>query len=298
MISPPPLKKGDKIALAAPARKVSPQELKFGVSLLKQKGFEVVPDENLFMAYDQFAGDDLHRTWYLQQLLDDPTIKAILFARGGYGSVRIVDRLDFSRFIEHPKWLAGYSDITVFLNHVNRLYGIETLHAPMPFGFDKNTSKSLQSLFGALAGKPEPISWPTQSLSRKGIAKGTLVGGNLSVLYSLLGSRSFPETSGSILFIEDLDEYLYHIDRMMVALKRAGKLKNLAGLVVGGMNDMNDNTVPFGKTAEEIIWEAVGEFDFPVAFQCPVGHIADNRTLVMGRKVKLEVGDLEIWLRQ
>jgi muramoyltetrapeptide carboxypeptidase len=168
----------------------------------------------------------------------------------------------------------------------------------MPFGFDKNTSKSLQSLFDAMKGKPESISWPTQSLSRKGIAKGTLVGGNLSVLYSLLGSRSFPETSGNVLFIEDLDEYLYHIDRMMVALKRAGKLENLAGLVVGGMNDMNDNTVPFGKTAEEIIWDAVKEFDFPVAFNCPVGHIADNRTLIMGRKAELEVEDFEACLRQ
>jgi len=298
MISPPPLKKGDKIALAAPARKVSQQELAFGISVLKQNGFEVVFDENLFLAYNQFAGDDVHRTTYLQQLLDDPTIKAIFFARGGYGSVRIIDRLDFSKFIQRPKWLVGYSDITVFHGHVNCLYAIETIHGPMPLGFDVNTTESLRSLFAALSGKPDQITWPMQSISRKGKAKARLVGGNLSVLYSLLGSRSFPEMDGVILFLEDLDEYLYHIDRMMMGLKRAGKLGKLAGLVIGGMNGMNDNTVPFGKTAEEIIWDVVKEFDFPVAFNCPVGHIADNRTLVMGREAELVVEPKAVHLKQ
>jgi len=298
MISPPPLKKGDKIALAAPARKVSQQELAFGISVLKQKGFEVVFDENLFLAYNQFAGDDEHRTRTLQQLLDDPTIKAILFSRGGYGSVRIIDRLDFSKFVQHPKWLVGYSDITVFHGHVNSLYGIETIHGPMPLGFDVNTTESLKSLFSALSGKPDQITWPMQSISRKGKAKAKLVGGNLSVLYSLLGSRSFPEMDGVILFLEDLDEYLYHIDRMMMGLKRAGKLGKLAGLVIGGMNGMNDNTIPFGKTAEEIIAEAVEEFDFPVAYGCPVGHKPDNHALVMGREAKLVVGPDVVHLKQ
>jgi len=298
MISSPPLKKGDKIALAAPARKVSQQELAFGISVLKQNGFEVVFDEGLFHAYNQFAGDDAHRTRTLQQLLDDPTIKAILFARGGYGSVRIIDRLDFSKFVQHPKWLVGYSDITVFHGHVNSLYGIETIHGPMPLGFDVNTTESLQSLFSALSGKPDQIIWPMQSNSRKGKAKARLVGGNLSVLYSLLGSRSFPEMDGVILFLEDLDEYLYHIDRMMMGLKRAGKLGKLAGLVIGGMNGMNDNTIPFGKTAEEIIGEAVEEFDFPVAYGCPVGHKPDNHALVMGREAELVVGPKAVHLKQ
>ena len=298
MINPPPLKKGDKIAIAAPARKISQPELDFGINLIKQMGYEVVYDQSLFMVSDQFAGDDNHRTHYLQLLLDDPSVKAILFARGGYGSVRIIDQLDFSSFINQPKWLVGYSDITVFHGHVNRLCGIETLHGPMPFGFENNSPAAIRSLFNALKGSPEQLIWKTEPLSRKGKAQANLVGGNLSVLYSLLGSRSFPETARNILFIEDLDEYLYHIDRMLMGLKRAGKLENLAGLVIGGMTDMNDNTVPFGKTATEIIWDAVKEYDYPVAFGCPAGHIPDNRTLVMGRKSELIVGDLEVELRQ
>jgi len=291
MMTPRPLKKGDKIALAAPARRITQNELAFGIQLLEKQGLKVVYDENLFLNDNQFAGTDQQRAALVQQYLDDPSVAAILFARGGYGSVRIIDLLDFGHFAQHPCWLAGYSDMTVFHNHVNQVLGIETLHAPMPLGFKENTDESLQSLLDALGGNPQNLSWHGTHLQRSGTAKGRMVGGNLSVLYSLLGSRSFPETSGRILFLEDLDEYLYHIDRMMMGLKRAGKLDKLAGLVIGGMTDMRDNTIPFGKTAEEIIWDAVKDYDFPVAMGCPVGHIPDNRTLVMGREMTLEASD-------
>ncbi len=298
MISPPPLKKGDKIAIAAPARKITYDELAYGINVIENAGFEVMFEEDLFDTFNQFAGDDEHRTELMQKYLNDSSVKAILFARGGYGSVRIVDQLDFSELKKNPKWLAGYSDMTVFLNHVNRCCDIETLHAPMPFGFKDNTPESIQSFFSALRGKAETIGWQAHPLNRGGNATGQLVGGNLSVLYSLLGSPTFPKTEGSILFIEDLDEYLYHIDRMMMGLKRAGKLHNLSGMVVGGMTDMRDNAVPFGKTAEEIVWDAVRNYDFPVAFGCPVGHISDNRTLVMGQEMRLEIAKTTVTLFQ
>jgi muramoyltetrapeptide carboxypeptidase len=298
MISPPPLKKGDKIAIAAPARKISLKELAYGIQLIEDQGYQVVYHDSIFAEINQFAGDDELRAKSLQQWLDDPSIKAIFFARGGYGSVRIIDLLDFSGFVAHPKWLVGYSDMTVFHSHVVELFNIQTLHAPMPFGFENNTPKAFQSLFDALSGNPKSIEWTAQQLSRKGEIAAPIVGGNLSVLYSLLGSRSFPQTDGKILFIEDLDEYLYHIDRMMMGLKRAGKFDHLAGLIVGGMSDMRDNAIPFGKTAEEIIWDAVKDCDYPVAFGCPVGHIPDNQTLVMGKKIELLIEDDETTIQQ
>ena len=289
MISPSPLKKGDKIALVAPARKIAFEEVAYAVEFIHTKGFEAVFHDSLFAQCHQFAGNDGLRTAALQQYLDDPTIRAILFVRGGYGSVRIIDELDSKAFVKTPKWLAGYSDMTVFLNHVNTHCHIETIHGPMPFGFKDNTREAVQSLFAALQGKAEPLKWSSHPLSRQGMATGELIGGNLSVLYSLLGSNSFPETEGKILFLEDLDEYLYHIDRMMMALKRAGKLSQLSGMVVGGLTDMRDNLVPFGKTAEEIVSEMVELYDYPVAFGCPAGHLADNQALIMGREVRLSV---------
>lgn len=298
MIGPPPLKKGDKIAIAAPARKISLKELAYGIQLIEDQGYQVVYHDSLFAECNQFAGDDELRAKSLQQWLDDPSIKAISFARGGYGSVRVIDLLDFTEFVANPKWLVGYSDMTVFHSHVVELLNIQTLHAPMPFGFENNTPGAIKSLFTALSGKSQSLSWLNHARSRKGNVKATLVGGNLSVLYSLIGSQSFPDMHGKILFIEDLDEYLYHIDRMMMGLKRAGKFDHLAGLIVGGMSDMRDNAIPFGKTAEEIIWDAFKDCDFPVAFGCPVGHIPDNRTLVMGKEIELLIKDDQTTIQQ
>jgi len=289
MKTPPYLKKGHSIGIAAPARKISIEELSPAIELLKNRGLEPVFASNLFCSDNQYAGTDEERLNGFQELLDDPEIKAIICARGGYGTMRIIDKLDFSQFLLHPKWIAGYSDVTVLHSHINKNFGIETLHSSMPINFSTNTPEALESLRKALFGEKLSYVAANDNLNRPGKTEGVLTGGNLSILYALSGSASDIDTNGKILFIEDLEEYLYHIDRMMVQLKRSGKLQNLAGLIVGGMNNMNDNTVPFGKTAYEIISEHVAAYDYPVCFGFPAGHMDDNRTLVMGRKVDLEV---------
>jgi muramoyltetrapeptide carboxypeptidase len=223
-------------------------------------------------------------------MLDNNDVKAIISARGGYGTMRIIDKLDFSDFVKNPKWIVGYSDITVLHSHIHNL-GIETLHATMPINFTKN-AEAAESLRRALFGESLTYEADQHVLNRRGIAEGELIGGNLSLLYALIGSASDIDTAGKIFFIEDLDEYLYHIDRMMLSLKRAGKLDKLAGLIVGGMSDMKDNLVPFGKTAEEIIYDAVKEFDYPVAFNFPSGHIERNLAVVLGRNMKMEVEEV------
>jgi len=258
-------------------------ELKDSFKIIRGFGFGVVNNNNLFADDNQFAGSDELRANELQNMLDNDDIKAIMFARGGYGCVRIIDKIDFSKFIKNPKWLIGYSDITVFHSHISQNFGIQTMHASMPINFGTNTRDSLNSLFGILEGLSEQVIFERNILNRGEYVEGEIVGGNLSVLFSLLGSDSFPDMNGKILFLEDLDEYLYHIDRMMVGLKRAGKLKNLAGLLVGGMTQMNDNTVPFGMNAEEIIRNNVDEYSFPVFFGFPAGHIDDNMPLIIGR---------------
>ena len=297
MQQPIPLQKGDLIALSAPARKISHEELKFAIQVIEEAGFRIKIDERLFATENQFAGNDSIRAALLQDLLDDPEVKAVLFVRGGYGSLRIIDRLDFKGFVQSPKWLVGYSDITVIHAKAQQL-GIQSLHASMPINFENNTDESLQSLFDALQNQMKPISFDAHPLNKTGIVKAEVVGGNLSTLYSLLGSKLFPETDEKILFLEDLDEYLYHIDRMMLAIKRAGKLKQLAGLIIGGTTAMNDNSVPFGKTAEEIIAEHVSEFDYPVCFGFPAGHINNNLALALGRMSRLNILSDQVSLEQ
>lgn len=289
MQQPPPLQQGDRIALSAPARKISREDLQIPIDIIEKAGYEVVFDERLFAADHQFAGSDMLRASLLQEYLDDSSIKAVFFVRGGYGSLRLVDQLDFKRFAQNPKWLVGYSDITVIHARLQQL-GFESLHASMPINFKENTFEALQSLFNTLENKPKAITFEPHPLNRLGQADAEVVGGNLSTLYSLLGSGLFPETTEKILFLEDLDEYLYHIDRMMLALKRAGKLANLAGLMIGGMTAMNDNRIPFGKTAIEIIAEHTNEYVYPRCFGFPAGHINDNRALVLGRKSRLVIG--------
>jgi len=289
MKTPSYLTKSDKIGIAAPARKISIEELNPAIEILKNWGLEPVFASNLFLSDNQYAGKDEERLKGFQKLLDDPEIKAIMCARGGYGTMRIIDKLDFSQFLLQPKWIAGYSDVTVLHSHINKNFGIETLHASMPINFSTNTPESLESLRKALFGEKFSYVASNHNFNRTGKTEGILIGGNLSILYALSGSASDIETDGKILFMEDLEEYLYHIDRMMVQLKRSGKLQNLAGLIVGGMNNMNDNTVPFGKTAYEIISEHIATYDYPVCFGFSAGHIDDNRTLIMGRKVDLEV---------
>ena len=287
----PYLKAGDRVALAATARAVSPDEMAPAISMLESWGLHVVVPEGLYLRDHQLAGDDSHRAVLLQGLLDDPDIRAIFCCRGGYGSVRIIDRLDFSRFAQHPKWIVGYSDVTVLHCHIQRMLDLPTLHATMPINFpaDLHPTPATESLRKVLFGENPRYQWDSAPLNREGMAEGIVTGGNLSILYSLCGSPSAPDTRGKILLIEDLDEYLYHIDRMMQNLRRCGMLDGLAGLVVGGLTDMHDNTIPFGHTAEEIVKEAVRDYKYPIAFNAPFGHLGDsNLALPLGRKMRLE----------
>lgn len=283
-----PLHTGSRIALAASARKIKLDEIQFAIDWLKEKGFVPVYDERLFASDFIFAGNDDFRVAIIQEYLDHQDIDAIWMVRGGYGSIRIIDKLNFTKFALHPKFIIGFSDVTVFHGKMQRL-GYPTIHASMPYNFMNKTAEAKQSLYDALLGKPLHYELKPFDMNRFGEAEAEIVGGNLSVLYGMMGSSSFPETDGKILFIEEVDEYIYHFDRMMIALKRAGKLQNLKGLIVGGLTEIHDNPDPFGKTVEEVISEAVEEYDYPVCFGFPVGHFADNRALVLGEKVRLFV---------
>ncbi len=282
------LKIGSKIAIAAPARMVTREEMAFGIQWLKDMGFVPVYDDRLFNQYYIFSGDDDTRAAVFQEYLDNEDIDAIWIARGGYGSIRIIDKLDFTQFLQHPKWIIGFSDGTVLHDKLSRL-GIPSLHAAMPFYFANKTPEAKQSLFDALTGKPLHYEIASNPLNRLGKMEGKIVGGNLSVLYGMIGSDTFPELDGKILFIEEVDEYIYHIDRMMRGLKRAGKLEHLKGLIVGGLTQIHDNSHPFGQTAEEVIAEAVSEYEYPVCFGFPAGHFDDNRSLFFGLKSRVEV---------
>jgi muramoyltetrapeptide carboxypeptidase len=292
MIRPPSLQKGDTIAVVSTARKVSVEDIEPGIQQLKSWGMNVEPGKNLFASLNQFAGSDEQRSEDFQIALNNPDVKAIWFARGGYGTVRIIDGINWTSFKKNPKWLIGYSDVTVIHSHVHRHCGVETLHAPMIFNLKKITNDVAQSLEDALFNKKLQYTFGENfysDMNRSGEGKGQLVGGNLSILYSMLGSQTDLDTKGKILFLEDIDEYLYHIDRMMMAMKRAGKLEHLKGLVVGGMTDMKDNKVRFNKTAEEIVSETVAEYSYPVLYGFPSGHIPDNRALILGREVTMKV---------
>ncbi len=289
----PYLKKGSKVAIVAPARCVIPEEMAYAIQWLKEQGFVPVYDDRLFAVHHIFAGDDDFRATVFQEYLDNEEIEAIWLARGGYGGIRIIDKLDFTKFLQHPKWIAGFSDSTVIHGKLQRL-GVPSLHSSMPFYFANKTEVAKQSLFNALTGKCLHYEFPANPLNRLGKMEGEIVGGNLSVLMGMNGSDIFPETDGKILFIEEVDEYIYHIDRMMHCLKRAGKLAHLKGLIVGGLTQIKDNTHPFGQTVEEVIAEAVSEYDYPVCFGFPAGHFDDNRAVFFGINSRLMVTDEKV----
>ena len=279
-----------KIAIAAPARKVSPDEMEFAIQWLHDNGFESVFDNRLYSVDNIAAGSDALRASIIQEYMDCDDIDAIWMARGGYGSIRIIDKLDFSRFVQHPKPIVGFSDVTVFHGKLSRL-GIPSIHASMPHILANKTPEALQSLIYALTGKPLHYEWPTYPLNRSGEAKGVIIGGNLSVLCGMLGSNSFPKTEGRIFFIEEVDEYIYHVERMMYALKRAGKLDHIKALVIGGLTEIHDNPDPFGKSVEQAIFDVVKDYGYPVVFGFPAGHFSDNRAINFGREAKLIISD-------
>ena len=297
MLRPPSLQKGDTVGIVSTARKITSEELAPFIELLASWDLNAVLGKTINVSYNQFAGNDRLRAEDFQEMMDNPEIKAIWCARGGYGTVRMVDQLEFATFRSNPKWIIGYSDVTVLHSHIHSL-SIETLHANMAMEFDIKSAETRESVRDVLFGKKYKVRYISEENKhhRNGKVRGQVVGGNLSLLYSLIGSPSQLATTGKILFIEDLDEYLYHIDRMIQNLKRNGLLAELKGLIVGGMSDMNDNTIPFGKTAHEIIAEAVAEYDYPVCFNFPAGHIADNRALILGGEATLTVENNSVTL--
>lgn len=290
MKTPSYLKKGDTVAIVCTARKFSATEAAPAIAVLEAWGLHVKLGTTIGLDNFQLGGSDQERIADFQTQLDDPEVKAIWCARGGYGTVRIIDHINFEGFIESPKWVIGFSDVTVLHSHIHNL-GVETLHAIMAFSVVNTTQSSIDSLKQQLFGEKVRYEIATVSHNRKGNATAVLVGGNLSILYSVLGSDSAIDTRDKILFIEDLDEYLYHIDRMLYNLDRNGLLKNLKGLIVGGMTDMKDNAIPFGLDAKEIILESAKNYNFPICFDFPTGHLKENLALKLGHQVKFVVDD-------
>lgn len=295
MLQPNFLKKGSVVGILSTARKISLEEIKPAIDLLKSWELNVIIGKTIGTTDNQFSGTDTIRTLDFQQMIDNPNIDAIWCARGGYGTIRIIDQLNFRTFLRNPKWVIGFSDITVLHAHLHQI-GVKSLHAPMPINIQKNTKNSLKSLKKTLFDIESSDFHSKTTYNKNGVGRGKLVGGNLSILYSLLGSKTSIDPSGKILFIEDFDEYAYHIDRMLQSLKRSGILSNLNGLIVGNFTRIHENMIPFGKTVEELILEIVKEYDYPVCFDYPAGHIDDNTALILGNEVELVVKNKETTL--
>lgn len=284
---PPYLKKGDTILIIATARARNREAIQPAITMLQSWGLTVETGKHVFNTHHQFAGTDEERAHDLQWAVNHKTAKAVLIAGGGYGTMRVIDDVKFKPLLKYPKWFVGYSDTTAIQSRLATL-NIACIHGTMAFQFPKHEEATL-SIKKLLFGEKIKYTIENHPLNRKGKAEAGIVGGNLSLLYALGGSVDELVTKNKILFIEDLDEQLYHIDRMMLQLKRSGRLKHLKGLIVGGMSDMKDNAVPFGKTAEEIIMDAVKDYNYPVCFNFPAGHIEKNMAVYFGKKVRLSV---------
>lgn len=290
---PPYLKKGDKVAITCPAKKL-PHGIDDALRLLTSWGLEVVLGETLTAAHHQFAGTDEQRAADLQHFLDDPEIKAVFAARGGYGTIRIIDRIDFSALSKNPKWIIGFSDITVLHAHLQAQLNMCSIHGQMPLTIPDASKPSLESLRKALFGEALEYSYQTGNTGRNGEAKGELIGGNLSLLVNLSGSVSEPDYQDKILFLEDVGEYLYSVDRMLWQLKRSGKLAHLKGLIVGGFTELKDYEPAFGQTVRDMVLSLTSEYNYPVCFDFPAGHIDHNCALIFGAEIKLTVNNEQI----
>lgn len=290
MITPAYLQKGDTIAIVSTARKNPVDNLKPTIDLLHSWGLEVVIGKTIGLEQNQLAGSDEERATDFQTQMDNPNIKAIWCVRGGYGTVRMVDLLDFTQFRLSPKWLIGFSDVTVLHNHLNTM-GYKSIHGVMPVTVPRATPEAIATLRKALFGEKLSYELAPDVKNKLGKATGELVGGNLSILYSLFGSPSAIDCSDKILFIEDLDEYLYHVDRMMMNLKRNGCLESIKGILVGAMSSMKDNDTPWGKNALEIIEDVTKKYNIPIIYNFPAGHIRDNRALILGNIVTIDVNE-------
>lgn len=298
---PPYLQKGDAIGLVCPAGFMTLDKVQTCINTLQDWGYAVKLGKTIGgESQNYFSGTDEERLADFQQMLDDDEVKAVLCARGGYGTGRIIDKVDFKKFKKQPKWIIGYSDITILHSHLYTNYYISSLHAPMAGAFNEEGYKNefVLSLKNALEGKKAKYQCEVHAFNQKGEGVGELVGGNLALLAHLVGTDSDLKTKGKILFIEDVGEYIYNIDRMFYQLKRSGKLSKLAGLIIGGFSDMKDTERPFGKTAYEVIHELVKEYDFPVCFDFPVSHTDRNYALKVGAGYKLKVGKTKVTLEE
>lgn len=292
IILPPYLQPGDTIGITCPAGYVAHERIAYACEAIQRWGFRVRLGKTIGTGKYYFSGHDDERLSDLQEMLDDKEIKAILAGRGGYGTSRIIDQIDWTAFRETPKWICGFSDITVLHSHIHQNFGIATLHSPMcgAFTVESEASYYIESLRKAWTGEPVRYHFPPSSFNRPGVAEGIVTGGNLAILAHLTGSASQVDTDGKILFIEDIGEHLYNIDRLLLNLKRSGQLRRLKGLLLGQFTDLQDTERPFGQTLEEIVRDKVAEYAYPVAFNFPCGHDTENVTLCLGRQHRLEVG--------
>ena len=300
IIIPPYLKRGDSIGILCPAGYMPMEKAHTCIKTLTDWGFKVIPGKTLGHRFNYFSGTDAERLKDLQQMMDDKKTDAIFCARGGYGMGRIIDRLDFTKLVKNPKWIIGFSDITVLQSHLFSNYKIASLHAPMAAAFNNDEYKNqyVLSLHDALIGRKNEYSIEGNLLNQKGKASGILVGGNLSLLAHLTGTDSDLKTKNKILFIEDVGEYIYNVDRMMYQLKRSGKLDHLKALIVGKFTEMKDTETPFGQTTEDVIKDMVKEYNYPVCFGFPISHDKENYALKVGVKYKLNVSQTSVELKE
>jgi muramoyltetrapeptide carboxypeptidase len=299
--TPPYLKKGDTIAISCPAGYMPREKAQTCIETIQQWGFEVMVGKTLgSKSKNYFSGNDETRLNELQAMLDDEGIKAILCGRGGYGISRIIDQIDFTRFKKNPKWIIGFSDITLLHAHINRNFKIATLHAPMVAAFNNGENKNefIDSLHKALIGKKAKYACKADPFNKLGEAKGELIGGNLTLITHLIGTKSDINTKNKILFIEDIGELIYSTDRMLHQLKRSGKLTNLSGLIVGGFTDVKDTERPFGKKVKELIKDILQDYDYPVCFDFPVGHKKENYALKIGGDFQLKITNTKVLLSE
>ncbi|MFA9210314.1 MAG: LD-carboxypeptidase [Moraxellaceae bacterium] len=297
MIRPENLVPGDTIALIAPAKAIEPDLVDAAVVLLETAGYKVLVGKHTKGQYHYFSGTDDERAADLQWAIDHPAVKAIVCARGGYGAVRLLDRVQWANFLREPKWLLGFSDITNFHLHAMQL-DIESVHCTMPLNFSENSPEAVASMLTVLKTGTVQHAWPNEPINRIGEASGLLVGGNLSILYAALGTPLRPNFQGAILFVEDIGEQLYQLDRMFHALKMAGAFDQIAGLIVGGMTDIKDTAIPTGFDITSMILSHVQYRSIPVVFNAPIGHISDNRAVIVGRYSQLNVTDEAVRFEQ
>jgi muramoyltetrapeptide carboxypeptidase len=292
MIQPPALNPGDLIYITAPAKLMDPQAVKYAKKHLEENGFKVLISENCLGKHHYFSGTDEERLLDFQFGIDHPDVRAILCARGGYGCIRLVDRINWANILREPKWLIGFSDITVFHHRLNKL-GVQSIHGSMPINFEKNTDAALTSLVNTLQGSWPQFLLPSNQSNKAGIATGNLIGGNLSIVYSMLGTDDQFDFEASILFLEDIGEHYYQVERMLYALKKAGVFQKIKGLIIGGISELEDTDPPLGRTIEEMVLDQLEYTRIPVLFGFPGGHIADNRAIIVGKKILLTVSEEE-----